>query len=140
MKNILSIIVFFVISTSCISQETIRLIAQQDFPVDSLTKYEVVGLFLQKTRKIDRHPIKIVQYRTESSNRALFAKEFLSMSGTEESLYWRTQLVSVGMRPPKTKKNERIVHKYLLRHSSCVGYITHLDKLPNGLKQIRIKE
>lgn len=118
----------------------ITFVAGKDFPATEVSRETLVQIFLLKDKKIDQTEVDIVQYRTDSVERDLFAKSFLHMTPGEETLYWQQKLVSEGWRPPKTKVNAKVVLIFLLRNPNTIGYIIGpATDLPDGLKAIKVK-
>lgn len=120
--------------------QRITFVVAESFPLKEVSRENLVQVFLQKSTKIDRIDVDIIQYRTDSEERIAFVKNFLKLQPEEETLYWQQKLVSEGWRPPKTKVNSKVVLIYLLRNPNTIGYLLGLPKdLPQGLKTLQVK-
>ncbi|MBT3786618.1 hypothetical protein HOF92_16710 [bacterium] len=138
MKLLKHIALVLAFSPALMSEEQIYLIAHKDLPISQISTTELMSLFLKKIDHVGGKKLNFVQYRTGSRARTGFARTYLNMTMDEESLYWRKLLVQRGARPPKSKKNKKIMLKFISKHPDTISYILDFMVLPSELKLLKV--
>ncbi|MBT3783807.1 hypothetical protein HOF92_02450, partial [bacterium] len=94
---------------------------------------------LLKTKRTQGLKLDVVEYRFDDPLREAFALKYLNLNRLQLEAYWRTRFLTVGQQDPVTKKNVRVVLKFLMRNPNYIGYCPKNTVLPKFLKVLEVR-
>jgi len=122
-----SFFLFFLLSSTLFAQ-TIYIIANKNFPANSLTQKEIKQIYLDKKRYIKGAKLLPLNYTHNSKLRELFEKTILQKSRKNLEGYWLKAHYK-GHRPPKVLKSQDSVISYIKEIDTALGYVdTNISK------------
>ena len=112
-------ILFF---SSMLSAKTIYIIANKNFPQQSLTKKEIKAIYLDKKRYINGKKLLPLNFGYDHPLRGLFEKNILQRNRSYLQKYWLKAHYK-GHRPPKVLKSEASVISFVKELENAIGYV-----------------
>jgi len=123
---------FLILSVSLYA-ESFYIIANQNFPRNSLTKKEIKQIYLDKKRHIFGKKILALNYTHDNPLRERFEKNILQKNRKNLERYWLKAHYK-GHRPPKVLKTKASMLFFLQKIDTAIGYIdSNLSKV-KGIK------
>ena len=119
MKNFL---LSLILLTQLLQSEEILIIADKQFPHETLTIQEIRAIFLDKKRIfIGEHKVLVMNYEFHHPLRNCFEKNILHKSQRSLEKYWRKAYYQ-GRQPPKIIKSTQMLFRYIENVHPSIGY------------------
>ncbi len=128
MRKIFILILF----SSFVFAKILVIAASKDFFVNSLTKEEIISIYLEK-RRIKGHKIVAVNFPPNHPLREVFEAKILKKRKKWLERYWLNAHYH-GHRPPKVFKSKKAVILFVKRFSNAICYLYKEDAKKQGLK------
>ncbi len=116
-----------------LSAKEILVIANQDFPLEKISKTKLKMIFLNKKHYIKETQILPINYSPDNPLRCCFEKNILKKSKRSLQRYWLDAHYH-GRRPPKVVKSKKALLKYLQNIPGSIGYIDSNITLDHNYK------
>lgn len=112
------------------------IIAHPDCPVDTLSKKQVIDLYMGKVRKLPNGTqVSPLDQAEASEGRESFYRSLTGKNLAQINAYW-ARLIFVGRaKPPKSLGSSREVIEYISKNPTNIGYI-YRSELVDGVKVI----
>ena len=105
-----------------------------DNPVDSLSRIELINIFLGKSSHFpDGTPALPIDLQENAAVREAFYTLYAGKSATQIRAYWSKMIFTGRGRPPRTVKSGEEVRQWVATNSNAIGY------LDEGLVDDRLK-
>ena len=133
------IIAFYVELNAQMTYEKVKIIANKDVPVNSLSQKELKNIFMgKKTKWQDKTSIKFTLLNRETDYKKFL--ELIDYSAAKYERYWKKQVFTGKAKMPKTVKTAEEMIQYISENQGAIGYIL-TDKIDNeNIKIISIME
>ncbi len=117
-------LLIFSLSVSLLSADRLAIIANQNFPVKKLQKWQIKQIYLKRIRYIENIPIIPINYKAGDSFRLIFEKNLLNMSSIKLRRYWMKEHY-LGKRPPIVQSSVRSAIIFVKKVDGAVAYIPY---------------
>ncbi len=125
-------LIFFLSST--LFSQSIYIIANKNFPLNTLTKKEIKAIYLDQKRHINGKKILPLNFTHDYPLRDSFEKTILKKSRKYLERYWIKAHYN-GHQPPKVLKSKTSMLSFIKKLDTALGYV---DGNKPDLKEIKI--
>ncbi|CAA6827857.1 MAG: Unknown protein [uncultured Sulfurovum sp.] len=102
--------------------QELLVVADTNFPVQSLTKEKIKAIFLDKKRFINSQQILVMNYEYNHPLRSCFEENILEKTPRALQKYWRRAYYK-GKRPPKVLKSVAMLFSFFETVQPSIGYM-----------------
>jgi hypothetical protein len=143
--NALIVAFLLVITTGDVSAETrsvpsFRVIVNAANTLRSMTRSEIVRLFLKKMDWPSHQQVLPVDLPEDSETRRSFSTDLLGRTVASINSYWQFMIFSGRATPPVSVQSEEEAMKYVRLHREAIGYVSASTPLDAGILEVAIKE
>ncbi|NPA81350.1 MAG: hypothetical protein GXO31_01950 [Epsilonproteobacteria bacterium] len=126
--------IFIIISlTTILEAKAIVIVSSKSFPLDKLTKKQVVKIYLGKIRRIKGIKIVPVNLKADNPLRILFEKKILQKDREWLHKYW-LQAHYHGHHPPKVFKSKKAALMFVKNFKGGICYLYKEDIKDKDIK------
>lgn len=129
------------VSTTLIQGATADVVAvvSRDSSLDTLTRYELINIFLGKTYRLgDGSQVVPIDQRENSSVREEFYSRYAGKSSAQLKAYWSRMIFTGRGRPPRSLEDGRRVKQWVAENTNAIGYIDS-ELVDSSIKIIQVK-
>jgi hypothetical protein len=125
---------FILLFSSSLFAKDLYIIANKNFPQDSINKKDIKAIYLDQKHHINGVKLLPLNFTLENKLRSLFEKEILGKTRRYLERYWLKAHYR-GHRPPKVIKSKNSLLSYIKELDNALGYI---DENCSNQKDIKI--
>lgn len=124
------------ISSTAIAQETIHVIVHPDNGVASLSKKQVIDLFMGRVAVFpDQQAVLALDLPAGDPLRARFYQALTGKTEAQVDAYWATLIFAGRMSPPQQLQTQQEIIAKVQRQRNAIAYIA-ADKVPATVKSV----
>jgi ABC-type phosphate transport system substrate-binding protein len=132
-------VLLVLLSTSTASAATFKVVTNDATDLDSVSKKDLVNIFMKKTKRWDSGTaIEVVDLPPEDSTRQDFSVEVLGFQVERVKAYWQKLIFSGRATPPIVLANSEEVLKFVASNEGAIGYVAEGQDVPKGVKVLTI--